>query len=851
MEWIGLNDLREKYLAFFESKDHLRAPSASLVPKGDASLLLINSGMAPLKKYFTGEQSPPSRRMATCQKCVRTPDIESVGIQDRYGTCFEMLGNFSFGDYFKRQAIAWAWEFITEVLGIPLELLYFSVFEQDDEAWDIWTKEVGVPENHMVRMGREDNFWEHAKGPCGPCSEIYYDRGAEHGCGQPDCAVGCDCDRFMEFWNLVFTQFDSDGEGNYTELDSKNIDTGMGLERLALLMQGVGNIFEIDTMQNIMKHVSYISGITYKENLKSDISLRIITDHVRSTTMMIGDGVLPSNEGRGYVLRRLLRRAARHGKLLGIEQPFLSEIATTVIAENAEPYPVLTEKKDYILRVIANEEENFGRTIDAGLSLLNKMIADCAGVLSGEDAFRLSDTFGFPIDLTKEILAEQGMAVDEVGFAELARQQRERSRSARKEANGWDSEVGIDTKELPLTEFLGYEQTRCEAKVLAVFDDIVVLDQTPFYPEGGGQCGDKGRLNDCVVAHTSQTPDGVILHHCEENTLQPGDNVHAIVNNRTAIQANHTAAHLLQAALKTVLGAHVEQAGQSVTADSVRFDFTHFSAMTGEELASVEKLVNKAIWQALPVTAEEMSIEEAKVRDALALFGEKYGEMVRVVNVPEVSVELCGGTHVSNTGNLGLFAIMSESSVASGVRRIEALTAANAYAYYNENKQLLADTANMLKANNSTDLIARASAVATHVKELERDLAIAQEKLLKFAVQDLLQNAKQFGSVKFVCGELGGDLRQACDSARQSGGNIVALFAQKTDKGTLQLAACATPEAVRAGAHAGNLAKAAAQAAGGKGGGKPDMAMAGGKDPTKLKEALLAGEIALKEMLNA
>ena len=753
MACIGLNDLREKYLAFFESKGHLRAPSASLVPQGDASLLLINSGMAPLKKYFTGEVVPPSRRMASCQKCIRTPDIDSVGIQDRYGTYFEMLGNFSFGDYFKREAIAWAYEFMTCELALPLDVLYFSVFEQDDEAWDIWTKEIGVPESHMVRLGRADNFWEHGKGPCGPCSEIYIDRGEKFGCGNADCKVGCDCDRFVEVWNLVFTQFDNDGEGNYTELASKNIDTGAGLERLACCLQGVGNIFEVDTMQAILQHVCRVAGVSYKENKKTDISLRIITDHVRSTTMMIGDGVLPSNEGRGYVLRRLLRRAARHGRLLGINEPFLSEIATTVIAENGGAYPELVEKREHILRVIITEEETFARTIDAGMKLLDDMIV--ANALKTEKVFMLSDTFGFPFDLTREIAAEHGLAVDEEGYKKLVAEAREKSRAGRKTTEGWES-----------TEEAAQER-ECPAAAL-----------------------------------------------------------------------NHTAAHLLQAALREILGTHVEQAGQAVSPEGVRFDFTHYSALTGDELARVEVRVNEIIEQAIPITIEKMPLEQARAAGAMALFGEKYGDVVRVVSVADFSKELCGGTHANNTRDLGLFVIEKESSVSAGARRIEAYARAP-YAEYAK-----------LRALHASDMQDAQAKLKATQKDLERKLAAAQEQLAAVAVQSLTANAAQIGTVKFVCGEVASDVRSACDAARAQGDDVVALFACKTDKGTLQFAAAAGAAAVQAGAHAGNLVKAAAQACGGSGGGKPDSAMAGGKDPAKLTEALAAGEAALQTMMD-
>jgi len=868
MEWIGLNELREMFLQFFESKGHLRHESFSLVPQGDASLLLINSGMAPLKKYFTGELTPPRVRMATCQKCIRTPDIESVGITARHGTYFEMLGNFSFGDYFKREAIVWAWEFFTDVLKMDPDKLYVTVFLEDDEAWDIWEKEVGVPASNISRLGRKDNFWEHGKGPCGPCSEIHYDRGEQYGCGADGCAPGCECDRYMEIWNLVFTQFDSDGEGNYSPLEKCNIDTGMGLERLACVSQQVNNLFEVDTVQNIMKHIMKIAGVAYGENAKTDISLRVITDHIRSTSMMISDGVLPSNEGRGYVLRRLLRRAARHGRLLKIERPFLAEVAETVIQENLSAYPQLQEKRDFILRVIATEEEHFSRTIDTGMQLLNRMAdtMDAAhiNVLSGSDAFSLSDTYGFPIDLIKEILAETHRTVDEDAFKDLARQQRERSRAARKEAGGWDAKGTLDTKELPATEFLGYAQDETEATVLAIFADgesaeyasenaTIVLNRTPFYAESGGQAGDTGTLGGEFTVHaTTKSPDGVILHH-GEGSLRVGQTLRAAIDTpeRQATRRNHTAAHLLQAALRQVLGTHVEQAGQSVGPHGMRFDFTHFSALSQGELRQVETLVNEAIWAGLPVQTEELPIEEAKARGALALFGEKYGSTVRMVQIPGFSTELCGGTHAETTGTLGMFFITGENSVASGVRRIEAVTAADAYALYRETKTKLELAAGALKAGSIADLVPRAEAVMHQYKEAFRFLAAAQEKLLGYSVQAMLQSAKEYSGVRLISGVLddADGLRQACDIAKQSGENIIALFGAKTAKGMLQFAAACAPQAVKAGAHAGNLVKAAAQAAGGSGGGRPDSAMAGGKDPAKLQEALAAGEAALAAMI--
>jgi alanyl-tRNA synthetase len=743
MEWTSLNELREKYLSFFESKGHLRLPSFPLIPQGDKSLLLINAGMAPMKKYFTGELTPPHVRVTTCQKCIRTPDIERVGKTARHGTYFEMLGNFSFGDYFKHEATAWAWEFCTKVLKMPPEKLYVSVYIDDDEAFDIWTKEVGVSPDHMVRLGKEDNFWELGAGPCGPCSEIYYDRGEKYGCGSPDCKVGCDCDRYVEFWNLVFTQFNNDGNNNYTSLEKCNIDTGMGLERLACISQGVDNLFEVDTVQNIMKHIQRIAGVKYHENEKQDVSLRVVTDHIRSTTFMIGDGVMPSNEGRGYVLRRLLRRAARHGKLLGIDHPFLAEVCETVINENKNAYPNLVDKHDFIINVIKNEEENFNKTIDAGLQLLSRMLDDMSKsgnkVLSGEDAFRLSDTFGFPIDLTKEILDERNFTVDEETYGRLILEQRERSRNARKDAgaDGWKNK-GIGTEGLSITEFKGYETLSTDAEIKAIIIDgerkeylesnaaaTLVLNKTSFYAESGGQVGDIGLIEGedfkFEVNATVKTNDGVILHHgsiIEGEGVKLGDKITAVVDEKTrlATARNHTAAHLLQAALRSVLGSHVEQAGQLVNAGAVRFDFTHFAAMTAQEIKTVEDLVNDEILKAQAVTMTEMPIEEAKKIGAMALFGEKYGDIVRVVRAGDFSIELCGGTHICNTGNIGLFKIVSESSVAAGVRRIEGVTGTGVIEYINENLRLMQETAQAMKLGNVQELSRRASSLVSELK---------------------------------------------------------------------------------------------------------------------------------------
>ena len=693
MEWTSLNDLREKYLSFFESKGHLRLPSFSLVPQGDNSLLLINSGMAPMKKYFTGEVTPPRTRVTTCQKCIRTPDIEQVGKTDRHGTFFEMLGNFSFGDYFKKEATAWAWEFCTKVLEMPEDKLYVTIYQDDDEAFEIWTKQNGVDPSHIVRLGKEDNFWEHGSGPCGPCSEIYFDRGEKYGCGSPDCGPGCECDRYVEFWNNVFSQFNNDGNGNYTELKQKNIDTGMGLERLACILQDVDNIFEVDTVQNIMKKISEISGAKYHEDPQKDVSLRVITDHVRSATFMIGDGVIPSNNGRGYVLRRLIRRACRHGRLLGVNEPFLYKVCDTVIHENHVAYPELADKAELIKKIILSEEESFGKTIDAGLAMLDEYISKLDGnVFSGEDAFKLNDTFGFPLDLTKDILEEKGITVDEDKFNALLAAQKATARAARKDA-GADAWKGNSVKiNASATDFVGYTDFACDAKVLAIVNadgelvdmlgagdsGTLVLDKTPFYAQSGGQVGDSGVIkngadNAFIVADTAKNADKIFLHRGEvtRGIISVGDTVQAEINaeRRRSIMRNHTAAHLLQAALRQVLGTHVEQAGQLVDEREVRFDFTHFNAMTRDELLKVEHLVNAFIMGAHPVESMEMPIDEAKKLGAMMLFGEKYGNIVRVVKAGDFSTEFCGGTHVSNSGQIGLFHIVSEASVASGALR--------------------------------------------------------------------------------------------------------------------------------------------------------------------------------------
>ena len=876
MKWMGLNEIREKYLAFFESKEHMRLPSFSLVPQGDKSILLINAGMTPMKKYFTGEVTPPSKRVTTCQKCIRTPDIENVGKTARHGTYFEMLGNFSFGDYFKREATAWAWEFFTKVMEIPEELLYVSVYLDDDEAYDIWTKQVGVDPSHMVRFGKEDNFWEHGAGPCGPCSEIYFDRGPSKGCGSPDCKVGCDCDRFIEVWNLVFTQFENDGNNNYTRLANPNIDTGMGLERLACVMQDVDNLFEVDTVQNIMKHIISIAGINYHDDADKDVSLRVITDHIRSTTFMVGDGVIPSNSGRGYVLRRLLRRAARHGRLIGIDRPFLAEVCDTVIKENANAYPNLVEKQDSIKKVIAMEEESFYKTIDSGLGLLNEMMSKSeGGILSGEDAFKLQDTYGFPIDLTKEIVAEKNMTVDEEKFRALVEQARQKSKSGKGATaeSDWRN-TGVSLKDIKATEFIGYTENNTTATVQAIVldgeradfaeagDAILVLDRTSFYAESGGQVGDTGVItigeSTFQVTNTTKDADGVILHHgvLSGEGIKVGDNAVTAYceEKRKATMRNHTAAHLLQAALREVLGTHVEQAGQLVDANEVRFDFTHFSGLTAEELKKVEDLVNTEILKAESVLSKEMPIAEAKAMGAMALFGEKYGDIVRVVKAGEFSTELCGGTHVSNTGNIGLFRIVNESSVAAGVRRIVGVTGLNVMKYIDSKLELINNTAAALKVANANDVATKAQTVMNDIKAKDKEIEKLSGVLANIKTESMLSNAVQIGDVMLVTAFLEDttpdELRNMCDLVKSKGDNYVGIIAgvQKA-KGTGNICTCCGKSAVAAGAHAGNLAREIAKKAGGNGGGKPDSAMAGAKDITALPEAVKSAAEVLSTML--
>lgn len=878
MEWTGLNELREKYLSFFESKGHLRLPSFSLVPQGDKSLLLINAGMAPLKKYFTGELTPPRTRVTTCQKCIRTPDIERVGITARHGTFFEMLGNFSFGDYFKHEATAWAWEFCTKVLEMPADKIYISVYQDDDEAYDIWTKELGVSPDHMVRLGKEDNFWEHGAGPCGPCSELYFDRGEKYGCGSPTCGVGCDCDRYVEFWNLVFTQFDNDGNNNYTRLKSCNIDTGMGLERLACIMQGVDNLFEVDTVQNIMKHIMQIAGVKYHEDEKKDVSLRVITDHIRSTTFMIGDGVMPSNEGRGYVLRRLLRRAARHGRLLGIDGTFLYKVCETVIKENATAYPNLVEKHDLIVKVIKAEEESFNKTIDTGLNLLENIIAQSdSKVLSGADAFKLQDTFGFPIDLTKELLEERGMSVDIDEYDRLYAQSRAAARAARKDAGAqaW-KDSNISFKDVGATEFVGYTDYSCDAEIKAIVTNgerdefatadsevVIVLNKTPFYGESGGQAGDTGVIKTdnatLEVTATGKTPDGVVLHiarFINGDSIALGDKVHAQIDveKREATRRNHTAAHLLQAALRKHLGSHVEQAGQLVNSEEMRFDFTHFSALSGDELKAIEREVNEVILKGIPVETREMPIEEAKKLGAMALFGEKYGDVVRVVSAGDFSVELCGGTHADNTAKLGLFKIVSESSVAAGIRRITAVTGFGVLKHIENDERIMQSAAAAMKLGNVAELDKRAATLAAEVKAKDRELAELRSEISALKAGSLMDSARQVGGVRLITAEVEvsnpGELRSMCDTARDNGADIVAVFAGvNKEKGTLNFACACGADAIKLGAHAGNIVRETAKIAGGSGGGKPDSAMAGAKDASKADEALAAVDSIVSAML--
>ncbi len=860
MQYTGLNELREKYLSFFESKGHLRLPSFPLVPRGDKSLLLINSGMAPMKKYFTGEEEPPRRRVTTCQKCIRTPDLERVGHTARHGTFFEMLGNFSFGDYFKNEAIPWAWEFLTQTLEIPASLLWPSIYEKDEEAFHIWHDVIGVPAEKIVRLGKEDNFWEHGSGPCGPCSEIYFDRGEKYGCGKPDCKPGCDCDRYMEIWNNVFSQFNNDGKGNYTELAQKNIDTGMGLERLACVMQGVDNMFEVDTIRKVLDTVCALSGKTYGAGGDTDVSIRIITDHIRSATFMISDGVTPSNEGRGYVLRRILRRAIRHGKLLGINGAFLTGLVDVVIDSCEAGYPELRQKEDYIKKIISLEEDRFNETLDAGLSILSQMMEKITGeggkTLSGQDAFKLYDTFGFPVDLTRELVREKGLEIDEDGFAALMKAQRERARAARANISGWSDAAKTAVSHLAPTVFTGYEKDAGEATVLAVFGEegevdclsegegAVVLDTTPFYGESGGQVGDVGILESdkgALSVLDTKKSGGVFLHsvRVENGSVSKGDKLFCRVDaeRRDAIRRNHSAAHLLQAALRAVLGDHVEQAGSFVDENRFRFDFKHFQAMTGEEIRAVEDLMNRKILQALPVTTDVMSAEEAKKTGAMALFGEKYGDKVRVVTMGDFSKELCGGTHVSNTANVGLARITGEGGVAAGIRRIEGVTGSGVLRLLAQREAVLEESASLLKT--------RPDGVPEKVKALQKELketkAAAEElgaKLAAAGIGEILSSGTQKGGLNLIFRTLEGDVdpRAMGDLIREKDPTAVAVLAQVSD-GKIRFHAVCGAEAVKGGAHAGNVLKAISPIVGGGGGGRPDSAQSGGKLPEKLPEA--------------
>ena len=874
MQWTSLNDLREKYLAFFESKGHLRLPSYPLVPQNDKSLLLINSGMAPMKKFFTGEEVPPRTRVTTCQKCIRTPDLERVGHTSRHGTFFEMLGNFSFGDYFKEEAIPWAWEFLTQTLEIPTDLLWPSVYEHDDEAYDIWVNKIGVNPDHVVRLGKADNFWEHGSGPCGPCSEIYFDRGEKYGCGSPDCKPGCDCDRFMEIWNNVFSQFNNDGQGNYTELAQKNIDTGMGLERLACVMQGVDNMFEVDSIRKVIDKTCEIAGKTYGDDANNDISIRVVTDHSRSAMFMISDGVIPSNEGRGYVLRRIIRRACRHGKLLGIDHPFLTETVTVAINESCNAYPELDAKRDYILKVISMEEDRFDATVDAGLAILSNIIrgaiAENADVISGEDVFKLYDTFGFPIDLTREIAAESHLKIDEDTFKSLMTRQRQRARDARANIGGWDESSKSILSELPKTEFTGYTDYRSSAKVLAILTDegsvdsvsegdcSIILDRTPFYGEGGGQVGDTGAIySDSFIASVYDTKknDGIYIHLCTvvNGTLSVGDSVMADIEDvrRDAICRNHSAAHLLQAALRSVLGTHVEQAGSYVSNNVCRFDFTHFAPLTQDEIQRVENMVNMNILAANNIVTMETDIETARANGAMALFGEKYGNIVRMVKMGNFSTELCGGTHCNNTGKIGLFKIISESSVAAGIRRIEAVTGLGVLNLIAEKDKLICDTAAELKVQNPVDIAKRANMLQGEISSMKKELEALNNKIAGSKLGDVLKNAVSVGSVKLVTASLDMEIdaaRSLTDKIKADCPDTVAVVAVKAH-GKLNFIAVAGKDAVAAGAHAGKLVGAVASVTGGKGGGRPDSAMAGGQDASKIDEALAIAEATLKGML--
>ncbi len=878
MEKYGVNALRRMFLEFFESKGHLKMNSFSLVPHNDNSLLLINSGMAPLKPYFTGQEIPPRKRVTTCQKCIRTGDLENVGKTARHGTFFEMLGNFSFGDYFKKEAIAWSWEFLTEVVGLDANRLYPSVYEEDDEAYAIWHEQIGIPEERIFRFGKEDNFWEHGSGPCGPCSEIYYDRGEKYGCGKPDCTVGCDCDRYMEVWNNVFTQFEGDGKGNYTELEQKNIDTGMGLERLAVAVQDVDSIFDVDTIFDLREKVCEITHTKYRESVDTDISIRIITDHIRSATFMISDGIMPSNEGRGYVLRRIIRRAARQGRKLGLSDTFLASLSETVIAGSKDGYPELEEKKAFIFNVLTQEENQFARTIDQGLSILSDLEEEMektgAKTLSGAEAFKLYDTYGFPLDLTEEILAEKGFSADRAGFDAAMQEQKQKARSARKTTNymGADATVYEQIDASLTTDFAGYDALETEAKITALVSETapvealadgdkgtIVTDETTFYATMGGQAGDTGVIS-CtsgrfVVEETLKLSGGKVGHvgRMESGMLKIGDTVTLSVDaaRRHATCQNHSATHLLQKALRTVLGTHVEQAGSYNDNERLRFDFSHFSAMTPEEIAETERLVREQIAADLPVVTEVLTIEEAKKTGAMALFGEKYGETVRVVEMGDFSKEFCGGTHVKHTGEIGAFKILSESGVAAGVRRIEALTGDNLISYYEKQEEMLQETALLLKVAPA-ELPKRVGHLLEEIKSLQNENEALKREAAKEAIGDVTDKVQTVKGMKLLAIEVPdadmNALRDLGDQLKTKLGEGVVVLASPAG-GKVSLIAMATDGAMQKGAHAGNLIKAIAPTVGGGGGGRPNMAQAGGKNPAGIAEALAQAASVLEEQL--
>lgn len=867
MKSMGVNEIREKFLSFFESKDCLRLGSFPLIPKNDVSLLLINSGMAPMKPWFQNPETAPKRRVTTCQKCIRTGDIENVGKTARHGTFFEMLGNFSFGDYFKHEATAWAWEFFTKVMEIPEERLWISVYEDDDEARDIWVNEVGVDPSHIVKLGKDDNFWEHGTGPCGPCSEIYFDRGEEYGCGEPTCGVGCECDRFMEVWNLVFTQFDKDEDGNYNPLPNPNIDTGMGLERLAVVMQGVDNLFEVDTVQDVIKHICRVAGIEYKKDDKKDVSLRVIADHIRSTVMMVSDGVIPSNEGRGYVLRRLLRRAARHGKLLNIDRQFLFEVADTVINCSKDAYPELEEKREYIKNIIKKEEERFDATIDNGIVVLNGYIENAKKEnrksLTGGEAFKLHDTYGFPLDLTIEMAQEKGLEVDVDGFNKAMQEQKDTARNARADGSSWDGDETYVFSNAEPTVFVGYDTLETEAKVVGIVvadngvadmmdvnqSGFIVTDKTPFYAEMGGQTGDIGIINvngnAVTVVNTTKTADGYYMHEVKTSAaaVKLGDAVTMSVDKtvRMSVCRNHTATHILDKALRDVLGSHVAQAGSLVEADRLRFDFSHFEAMTAEQIKETERIVNQKILECIDVNVQELPIDEAKKLGAIALFGEKYGDVVRVVSVGDYSIEFCGGTHLANTAQCGLFKIVSEGGVAAGVRRIEAITGKGVLEYIESNDKLIASTAAALKTNLLGEIDKKAESAMERNRELEKQIDGFKEKMAAAKVSNIMAGIKHIGEINLLTAQVDGmgvdEMKSMADKVKAEVENSVAVMGAQTD-GKITFVAMASKDAVKMGVHCGNIIKEITAVAGGRGGGKPDMAQGGGTDASKIDDAL-------------